>query len=68
MKSTWRVILVIVLVAIIFGGICLCVGMMTGADMSRIYTMLDKQFNLTELYKYFTVDVPAAVQDAGLLP
>ena len=67
MKNGWRIVLVIVLVAILFGGICLGVGIMTGADMSRIYTVLDKQFNLTGLYQYITVDVPAALQQAGIL-
>ncbi len=67
MKNGWRVILVIVLVAILFGGICLGVGLMTGADMSRIYTVLDKQFNLTGLYQYITVDVPAAFRQAGII-
>ena len=67
MKKAWRVILVIVLAVIVFGGVCLGVGIMTGADVSRIYTVLDKQFNLTGLYQYFTTDVPAALQQAGLI-
>lgn len=67
MRNGWRIILVIVLVAILFGGICLGVGIMTGADMSRIYTVLDKQFNLTGLYQYLTVDVPNAFRQAGVI-
>ena len=67
MKNGWRIILAIVLVAILFGGVCLGVGIMTGADMSRIYTVLDKQFNLTGMYEYITVDIPAAFQQAGLI-
>ena len=67
MRNGWRIILVIVLVAILFGGICLGVGIMTGADMSRVYTVLDKQFNLTGLYQYLTVDVPNAFRQAGVI-
>ena len=67
MKSGWRIILAIVLVAILFGGVCLGVGIMTGADMSRIYTVLDKQFNLTGLYQYVTEEIPAALQQAGVI-
>ncbi len=67
MKSGWRIILAIVLAAILFGGVCLGVGIMTGADMGRIYTVLDKQFNLTGLYQYITVDIPTALQQAGLI-
>ena len=67
MKNGWRIILAIVLVTILFGGVCLGVGIMTGADMSRIYTVLDKQFNLTGMYQYVTVDVPNAFRQAGLI-
>ena len=67
MKNGWRIILAIVLVAILFGGVCLGVGIMTGSDMSRIYTVLDKQFNLTGMYEYITVDVPNAFRQAGLI-
>lgn len=67
MKNGWRVVLIIVLVAILFGGVCLGVGIMTGSDMSRIYTVLDKQFNLTGMYQYITVDVPNAFRQAGLI-
>ena len=37
MKKGWRVILGIVLVAVIFGGLCCGVGLLTGADSERIY-------------------------------
>jgi len=67
MKSGWRVILAIVLVAILFGGVCLGVGIMTGADMSRIYTVLDKQFNLTAMYQW-GLDSFEAVQQALVMP
>ena len=67
MKNGWRIILAIVLVLILFGGVCLGVGVMTGADTGRIYTVLDKQFNLTGLYQYITADVPAAFRQAGLI-
>lgn len=67
MKTGWRIIIIIVLVAIVFGGVCLGAGIMTGAEMSRIYSVLDRQYNLTGLYKYVTVDLPQALQQAGLI-
>ena len=67
MKNGWRVVLIIVLVAILLGGICLGVGLMTGAETERIYTVLDKQYNLTGLYKWVTVDIPTAFKEAGIL-
>ena len=67
MKKGWRVILIIVLVVILLGGVCLGVGIMTGAEMDRIVTVLDKQFNLTAMIQYVTVDIPMAFQQAGLI-
>ena len=67
MKNAWRVILIIVVVAIVFGGICLGVGIMTGAETDRIYTVLDKQLNLTGMVQYVTVDLPNAFRQAGII-
>ena len=36
MKNAWRIIIMVVLVAILLGGVSIAVGMMTGADFSRI--------------------------------
>lgn len=65
MKKGWRVILGIVLVALIVGGICFGVGILTGADSVRITQNLDEHFRLSayinaytnyarELIQYFT--------------
>ena len=65
MKKGWRVILGIVLVAIVVGGICIGVGLLTGADASRITQNLDEHYRLgvyaeaytnyvKELFRYFT--------------
>ena len=46
MKKGWRVILGIVLVAVIFGGLCCGVGLLTGADSERIIMNLDEHYQV----------------------
>ena len=67
MKNGWRVIISVVLIVILLGGVCIGVGVLTGADMERVYSVLDKQNNLTALYKYFTEDLMLEFQRVGLL-
>ena len=47
MKNAWRIIIMVVLVAILLGGVGIAVGMMTGADFTRIYSVLDERYNIT---------------------
>ena len=65
MRKGWRVILGIVLVALIVGGICIGVGILTGADTARITQNLDEHYQLgnyveayvnygKDLVQYFT--------------
>ncbi len=51
MKKAWRIVLTIVLVAVLLGAVCVGVGLITGADSSRIYNELDERYNVTS---YFT--------------
>ena len=50
MKNAWRIIIMVVLVAILLGGVGIAVGMMTGADFTRIYSALDERYNITLYY------------------
>lgn len=52
MKKGWRVVIVIVLICLLLGGVCIGVGLMTGADMERIYSVLDARYHITEYYEY----------------
>ncbi len=52
MKNAWRIIIMVVMVAILLGGVSIAVGMMTGADFSRIYSVLDERYNITLYYDY----------------
>ena len=53
MKSGWKIILLVVLIAILLGVVCMGVGMMTGADFSRIWTTLDDKYHVEMYYQYF---------------
>lgn len=67
MKNGWRIIISIVLIVIILGGVCMGVGIITGADMDRVYSVLDRQYNLSALYKYVTEDLVLEFQRVGLM-
>ncbi len=53
MKSGWKIILLVVLIAILLGAVCMGVGMMTGADFSRIWATLDDKYHVEMYYQYF---------------
>ena len=53
MKKGWRVILGIVLVALIFGGLCCGVGLLTGADIDRIVMNLDEHYQVKTYFNTY---------------
>ena len=54
MRKGWRIILGIVLVAVIFGGLCCGVGILTGADFDRIILNLDEHFHVMTYIKHYS--------------
>ena len=52
MKKAWRIVVVIVLVAVLLGAMGVGVGLMTGADGARIYSVLDNRYHITMYYEY----------------
>ena len=54
MKKGWRIIFGIVLVAVVFGGLCCGVGFLTGADSSRIILNLDEHYQLMTYINTYT--------------
>lgn len=65
MKNGWRIIITVVLITILLGIVCIGVGLITGADMPRVYAVMDRQYNITALYDWLTQDVVAAFRNAG---
>lgn len=68
MKKVWKIVTLIVLVAIVLGAVCVGVGVLTGADTGRIYSVLDNRYNIGLLYEAYTQyaqELVAAFQAAG---
>lgn len=68
MKKVWKIVVVVVLIALILGAVCVGVGILTGADTGRIVSVLDNRFNLTtlyEVYSQYAQELVAAFQAAG---
>lgn len=53
MKKGWRIIIAIVLVAALLGAVSIAVGLMTGAEMDRIYSVVDSRYNVTAWLEYY---------------
>jgi len=54
MKKAGRVILIIVLAAVLLGFVCVGVGIITGADFTRIYSALDDRYNIAAYQEAYT--------------
>ena len=46
MSKAWRVVIIIVLILFVLGIVAFGVGVITGADTARIYSVLDDKYNL----------------------
>ena len=57
MKKGWRIILGIVLAAVLSGGLCCGVGILTGADSDRIILNLDEHYQLMTYINTYTAYV-----------
>jgi len=58
MKKAWRVILVIVAIAITIGAICAGVGVLTGADPDRVGAILEDR-----IAEQYNVDADAFIHE-----
>ena len=63
MKKAWKVIFTIVLIAVLLGALCVGVGLLTGAKMDVIYSVLDDRYHV-EVYYQYVLDVINAVTSA----
>ena len=53
----------IFLIVVVIGGVSIGVGMLTGAEYTRIYSVLDDQYHIDMWINYFS-EVAAALQAA----
>ena len=66
MKKAWQIIMTIVLVVILVGAVCAGVGIITGAEMSRVFSVLDNNYNITIYYEYITDELIPTLQQAAV--
>ena len=59
MKKGWKIIISIVMVAVLLGAVFMGVGVLTGADMARIYSTLDDRFMITQYYQWLQDTIAA---------
>ena len=67
MSRSWRVISLVVLIAILFGAVCVGVGLVTGGEWDRIYSTLDERYHV-DMYADYVGDVYTVLKDALLAP
>ena len=67
MSKSWRVISLIVLIAILLGAVCVGVGLITGGDWDRIYTTLDARYHV-DMYVDYVGEVFTVIKDAWVNP
>lgn len=67
MSKSWRIIVSVVLIAVLFGAVCAGVGVITGGEWSRIHASLDARYHL-DLYWNYLRDVYTVLRDALTTP
>ena len=61
MKKGWKIVSAIIMVSVLLGAVMVGVGMMTGADMDRIYSVLDSRYHLT-MYSEYILTVAESIR------
>ena len=62
MRKAWRVVIIIILIAILLGTVSVGVGLLTGAEMTRIFSVVNEKYNIQLYYNWLTTDVFAWVR------
>ena len=55
MSKIWRVVTTIVLIVLLLAVVCVTVGFMTGAEVSRISQTFHSQYNISEYIEWAQV-------------
>lgn len=61
MKKAWKIVLIAVLTVIVLGAICTGVGVLTGANVNVIYSVLDERYHVAMYWDYAKQVVAALV-------
>ncbi len=73
MSNSWRVISLVVLIAILFGALCVGVGLITGGEWDRIYSSLDAHYQIDRFFnpdpdKGWIANIFRTLKEAMLAP
>ncbi|MBR1455891.1 MAG: hypothetical protein IJ594_01865 [Oscillospiraceae bacterium] len=71
MKRGWKVVSMIILVAILLGAVGVGVGLMTGGDVTRVADAFDERYHLwayIDLYSDYVRELVSVVGDALRAP
>ena len=50
MRKSWNFVMIIVLAFLILCALCMGVGLLTGADFSRIFEVADHEYHVREVF------------------
>ena len=67
MSKGWRVVLTVVMVAVLLGAVCVGVGLVTGGEWDRIYSVLDARYHV-DIYVQYAQQVVQAIWSALMAP
>jgi len=67
MRKAWQIVMTVVLIVVLIGAVSVGVGLITGANMDRVFNVLDDHYNLTIYYEYITGELIPALLDAGII-
>lgn len=67
MRKAWQIVITVVLIVVLIGAVSVGVGLITGANMDRVFNVLDQQYNLSIYYEYITEQLIPALLEAGLI-
>lgn len=67
MAKAWQIVMTVVLIVVLIGAVSVGVGLITGANMDRVFNVLDDSYNLTIYYEYITQQLIPALLEAGII-
>ena len=53
MAKIWKIVAIVVIIALLLGGVCVLVGMITGADTERIMNLFNVRYDIDGLRQKF---------------
>lgn len=53
MAKIWKIVAIVVIIALLLGGVCVLVGMITGADTERIMNLFNVSYDIDGLRQTF---------------